>query len=77
MTEPQAEYFRKSGTQAPSQSKAIDLPNPTSTPQNTIETKIGSSPRDDLISQNMIKLDKYRKIRATRKVIAHVHFEPD
>jgi hypothetical protein len=75
--EVRTEYFIKSGTVAPSITINIDLPTPTSTPPNIIKIEIGPSPTDDLINQNIVKVDDYRKIKATRKVIGHVHFEPD
>jgi hypothetical protein len=49
----------------------------TATPPNTIEIKVGTSSIDDLINQNIIKVNDYRKIEATRKVIGHVRFKPD
>ena len=77
MIEAQTEYFRKSRTLAPSITINFDLPTPTSTPPNIIIIERGSSPVDDLIKQNIIKVDDYRRIKTTREVIGHVHFEPD
>jgi hypothetical protein len=77
MIEAETEYFKKSKTLAPSIRINLDLPKPTSTPQNAIETKIGQTSLDDLINQSIIKVNDYRKIKATRKVIGHVRFEPD
>lgn len=77
MIEAQTEYFRKSGTFAPSITINFDIPMPTSTPSNIIEIENGPSPIDDLINQNIIKVNDYRKIEATRKVIGHVRFKPD
>lgn len=77
MIEGQTEYFRKSGTLAPTMTTIPDLPTPTATPPNIIEVEIGPTPIDDLINQNIIKVSDYRKIEATRKVIGHVRFKPD
>lgn len=37
----------------------------------------GSSAMDDLINQNIIKVNDYHKIKAKKRVIRHVHFKPD
>ena len=39
--------------------------------------EISRSSYSSLIDQNIIKTDKYRTNKATRRVIAHVRFEPD
>jgi hypothetical protein len=77
MIEAQTEYFRKPGTLAPSMTINLDPPKPTSTPRSLIDIDNKPKPIDDLISQSIIKVNDYRKIKATRKVIGHVHFEPD
>lgn len=62
---------------APSMVIDLEPPKPTAAPPNIIEIEVGSSSMDALINRSIIKVDKYRTNKATRRVIAHVHFEPD
>jgi hypothetical protein len=74
--ERQNEYFRKSGTFAPSIAIDLDIPK---TNKGTIDAikDTNLAPDEGLINQNIIKVGDYRRNKATRKEIAHVRFEPD
>jgi hypothetical protein len=71
------EYFKKSETSAPSILFDCEKPMPTSSRPSTIEIKRATSSRDDLINQDIINVNDYRKNKATKRVIAHVPFKPD
>ncbi|NPV61891.1 MAG: hypothetical protein HPY61_04550 [Methanotrichaceae archaeon] len=73
----QAEYFKKPGTSAPSMAIDLEPLIPTEASTNVIVTTGDSLPTEDLINQNIIKVNDYRKNKATRRVIAHVPFKPD
>jgi hypothetical protein len=72
----QIEYFKKSETFAPSMAIVIEPPKATEETGDIIEEETKPSSFDALINQDIIKVSDYRKIKATRKVIGHVHFEP-
>ncbi|MGD0951249.1 MAG: hypothetical protein ABR985_02455 [Methanotrichaceae archaeon] len=73
----QIEYFKKSETFAPSMVIVLEPPKATEETADITEKEIRPSSFDALINQDIIKVGDYRKIKATRKVIGHVHFEPD
>lgn len=78
MTGPgQFEYFKKSGTFAPSMGFIQKPSEVTEETGDVTANEVGMSSYSSLIDQNIIKIDNYRTNKATRRVIAHVRFEPD
>jgi hypothetical protein len=75
--EVQAKYFEKSGTYSPSMETYIWSPMATEETIDMAKEDTTPTPYDELVNQDIIKFDAYPKIRATRRVIGHVHFEPD
>jgi len=70
-------YFEVSDTYSPMAGTGPEYQKTTEETISTLENEITQPSVGSLIDQNIIKMDDYRKIRATRKVIGHVHFEPD
>lgn len=78
MTGPgQIEYFKKSGTFAPSMVVILKPPEATKETADVVVKEVSRSSYSSLIDQNIIKTGEYRTNKATRRVIAHVRFEPD
>ncbi len=73
----QIEYFKKSGTSAPSMVIILKPPETTEETADVVIKEVSRSSYSSLIDQNIINTDKYRTNKATRRVIAHVRFEPD
>jgi ABC-type uncharacterized transport system substrate-binding protein len=73
----QIEYFKKSATAAPSIAVVLEPPEATEETTDAIIKEAAPSSFSSLVNQNIINIDKYRKNKATRRVIGHVRFEPD
>lgn len=71
-----SQYFRKSETCSPSTETDLKATKGTEEKIDVAEKEATSS-FDTLLKQEVINVNDYRKIRATRRVIGHVHFEPD